>query len=188
MRTSELPPQEGSHVKMSGRPSIGRWTLGWLLVFPVVFIGLIPWRLRVRFEGALAWQGTPWQWIGLWCMLNGLGLVAWCVTLFISEGQGTPLPTHPPQRFVVTGPYQFVRNPMALGFFLMLAGESAVYQSKVVVGYLIFIMTVINLFVRVVEEPDLERRFGSCYVAYKRQVARWVPRLPSGVSTKPHQP
>ena len=28
-----------------------------------------------------------------------------------------------------------------------------------------------------IEEPGLERRFGGSYVAYKRTVGRWFPRL-----------
>ena len=38
-----------------------------------------------------------------------------------------------------------------------------------------------HLFVLLVEEPSLEKRFGESYAAYRRATNRWVPRLPRGV-------
>ena len=32
-------------------------------------------------------------------------------------------------------------------------------------------------FVKVIEEPELERRFGQAYVAYRRRVPMFLPRL-----------
>ena len=151
-------------------------TLGWCVCFPVTFLGFVPWWLHRRLEGPLAWEGSFQQWIGLWLILNGLGLAGWCVNLFNVQGRGTPVPFDPPARFVASGPYRVVRNPMVIGLLLFLLGEAALYQSRAVAVYFLAVMSLAAAFVRWVEEPDLERRFGPPYLAYKRQVPRWVPR------------
>jgi len=138
---------------------------------------LIPWLLlRHNTPGLFAWHWGLWQWLGAWLIINGVGLAAWCVNLFNVEGRGTPLPLDPPKRFVVSGPYRYVRNPMMLGAFLILAGEAAVFASSVLFLYMAVIMVLAHLFVRFWEEPDLARRFGQAYLEYQRQVPRWIPR------------
>ena len=153
-------------------------TLGWFLLLPFTFIGLLPWWLHQQIEGAFAWEGGLGQWIGLWLILDGVGLAGWCVNLFNVEGLGTPVPFDPPTRFVVTGPYQYVRNPMVLGLLLILSGEAALYRSPAVLLYSLGLAVLAGLFVRFVEEPDLERRFGASYRAYKQHVPRWIPKAP----------
>ncbi len=153
-------------------------TLLWLTCVVVPFVGLLPWWLYRQIEAPFVWEGRPGQWLGAWLVLNGIGLGGWCVYLFNVQGRGTPLPLDPPKQFVASGPYRFVRNPMILGLFLILAGETLLYQSLVVAGYFLLAVILIALFVRLVEEPELERRFGASYASYKRQVPRWIPRVP----------
>jgi len=151
-------------------------TLVWFILFPLPFIGLIPWWLHRRFEGPSIWHSSLWQWLGLWLILNGVGLAGWCVNLFNVAGQGTPAPFDPPTQFVVAGPYHYVRNPMMLGMLLVLGGEVALYQSRAVWIYTLVLMAGAYGFVRFWEEPELERRFGETYRDYKRRVPRWIPR------------
>jgi len=162
-------------------------TLCWFVLFPLTLIGVVPWGLHQRFEGSWLWTGSLWQWLGVWLLLNGMGLSAWCVNLFNVEGRGTPLPFDPPKQFVASGPYRYVRNPMMLGIFLILGGEVALYGSRAVWRYTLVLMGVAYSFVRFWEEPDLERRFGHAYLSYKRQVPRWIPRFPQLSRAKPFQ-
>jgi len=161
---------------MSQLSNIRLRTLGWFLALPVPIVGLLPWWINRRVGGPFLWEARPLQWVGLWLIFNGLGLAGWCVNLFNVKGQGTPVPFDPPKRFVVTGPYRFVRNPMILGLWLVLLGEAALYHSRSILWYTLCLMVLATLFVRYWEEPDLERRFGEAYRAYKRQVPAWVPR------------
>ena len=154
-------------------------TLAGFLFIIVPFIGWLPWWLY-RVEGATPFSGHPLQWIGMGLILNGVGLAGWCVQLFMAIGKGTPLPTSPPKYFVAAGPYRFVRNPMVLGLLLVLGGEAALYQSKAVWLYGLLIFAAFYLYIRLVEEPQLSRRFGASYDAYRRQVPRWIPRRISG--------
>lgn len=117
-------------------------------------------------------------WLGAWCILNGLGLAAWCVNLFNVQGRGTPWPFDPPKQFVVSGPYRYVRNPMMLGISLILGGEALLAHSRTLFLYVLGLMVLAHLVVRYWEEPELTRRFGHAYRTYQRQVPRWIPRLP----------
>lgn len=68
---------------------------------------------------------------------------------------------------------------MMLGGGLILVGEALVIASWVLVGYLLALAILAHAFVRYWEGPDLERRFGAAYRAYKRQVPRWMSQPPS---------
>ena len=146
------------------------------LVFPVTVLAFIPSFLCRTFHESCVWRGNWRQWLGGWLIVNGIGLMAWCVQLFYVEGRGTPLPLVPPKRFVANGPYRYVRNPMFLGVFLTLGGEALVCGSPLLGAYLLAVIGVAHLVVRVWEEPRLAGRFGPAYRDYQRQVPRWIPR------------
>src|SRR6202007_956031 len=60
--------------------------------------------------------------LGCAVMAAGGTLAFACMATFVTRGEGTPAPMDPPRKFVAAGPYQFVRNPMAFGGFVVLAG------------------------------------------------------------------
>jgi protein-S-isoprenylcysteine O-methyltransferase Ste14 len=163
-------------------------TFLWFLVFPGFFLGIAPSWLRHQLEGPFRWEGTAGQWLGAWLLLNGAGLAGWCAHLFNVRGRGTPLPLDPPTQFVSEGPYRVVRNPMAIGLFLVLGGQALLYQSKIVALYLLTVAALVHAFVVLVEEPDLKHRFGEPYLAYRRQVPRWLPRPLPRRSIPPPRP
>ena len=110
-------------------------------------------------------------------MLGGLTLVSRTIRLFATVGQGTLAPWAPPSRLVVRGIYRHVRNPMITGVLLILSGEVLVLGS-VPLLQLFGIFLVINLiYIPLLEEPLLEKRFGKQYLRYKQAVPRWIPRL-----------
>ena len=72
--------------------------------------------------------------IGIGAFLAGALVVLSCVVSFVVAGKGTPAPFDPPRRFVASGPYRFVRNPMYLGSFLLLSGYGLYARSPSVLG------------------------------------------------------
>jgi protein-S-isoprenylcysteine O-methyltransferase Ste14 len=66
---------------------------------------------------------------------------------------------------------------MISGVFVVLLGEAVFFGSvALLLWFLLFV--VLNLvYIPFWEEADLERRLGPPYLAYKRDVPRWVPRL-----------
>jgi protein-S-isoprenylcysteine O-methyltransferase Ste14 len=116
--------------------------------------------------------------LGIALMVVGGMLVISCIGWFVVRGRGTPAPFDPPRKFVATGPYKSVRNPMYVGGLIMLVGFGAWWQSVSMLLFALLAALVVHLFVLFLEEPDLERRFGESYVKYKGSVNRWLPRWP----------
>jgi protein-S-isoprenylcysteine O-methyltransferase Ste14 len=113
-------------------------------------------------------------------ILTGLGvaLYLWCLWYFATVGRGTPGPWDAPRRVVDIGPYGWVRNPMYLSVFLVVASETLLFLSVPLLVYLGVIALIVQLFVGAYEEPTMTERFGDGYSAYLRRVPRWIPRPP----------
>ncbi len=107
----------------------------------------------------------------------GLALFVTTVWLFARIGKGTLAPWSPPQHLVVVGPYRHVRNPMASGVVFILLAEALFFGSFSLLGWFGFFLLMHSIVIPLVEEPDLEKRFGEEYLRYKRNVPRWIPRL-----------
>ena len=115
------------------------------------------------------------QFAGALVTLAGAIIALWCVLVFATIGLGTPIPLDPPRRLVVRGPYRFVRNPMAIGVGIALAGVALYYESGQFLLAVAVFMLGIHAMVKFYEEPTLRRTFGSEYVAYCELVHRWIP-------------
>lgn len=109
----------------------------------------------------------------------GVGLLGAMTTmsLFTTEGQGTPAPWAPPKRFVARGPYAYVRNPMILSVFSILLAESLIFGSVALLLLFLLFCFINHFYFIYVEEPGLRKRFGKDYLDYKAHVRRWIPRL-----------
>lgn len=107
----------------------------------------------------------------------GLFGVLWSVSHFIKV-KGTPVPFNPPPELVTTGPYAYVRNPMLMGVFIGLFGLGILLQSiSLVFIFTPFFILLMELELKAVEEPELEKRFGKEYLEYKKRVPMFIPRL-----------
>ncbi|MDE2183370.1 MAG: isoprenylcysteine carboxylmethyltransferase family protein [Alphaproteobacteria bacterium] len=113
--------------------------------------------------------------VGLVAALAGGILCLSCVILFTVRGRGTPAPYDPPRVFVAGGPYRHCRNPMLLGFCIMLAGLAMTLQSPAAVAFAILVFVLGHLMVVAYEEPHLRKSFGQPYLDYCRRVPRWLP-------------
>ena len=118
-------------------------------------------------------------------VLLGLGFVLFVTSLlrFSTEGKGTLAPWDPPRVFVVHGPYRFVRNPMISGVILILFGEACALLSAPHSIWAVCFLIINLVSIPLVEEPQLERRFGDPYREYCRHVRRFIPRLRPWKST-----
>jgi protein-S-isoprenylcysteine O-methyltransferase Ste14 len=113
--------------------------------------------------------------LGAAVLLLGLALWAWCLTLF--RGKGVPF--NPPNELIVRGPYAWVRNPMLTGVSLALLGAGLLLHSISIVFVWTPAFVLLNFIaVKRVEEPELERRLGAEYAAYKQAVPWLLPRRP----------
>jgi protein-S-isoprenylcysteine O-methyltransferase Ste14 len=110
-------------------------------------------------------------------LCSGSWLLAETISLFSRIGKGTLAPWDPPVWFVVKGSYRYVRNPMITGVFVILLGETILLGSGPLFYWFLSFTAGNLLYVPLLEEPGLERRFGDAYRNYKAHVPRWVPRL-----------
>jgi protein-S-isoprenylcysteine O-methyltransferase Ste14 len=117
--------------------------------------------------------------LGAILMLGGLLLVVRTVALFAREGEGTLAPWDQTRRLVVRGPYRYVRNPMLSGVFAILLGEALLFGSVPLLLWFGGVVLANALYMPLIEEPRLKRRFGEEYEAYCANVPRWIPRLTS---------
>lgn len=123
--------------------------------------------------------------LGLALIAAGFTLWLWTVRLFARIGRGTLAPWDPTRRLVVEAPYRHVRNPMITAVLAVLAGEAALFGSPPLLIWFAAFFAINYAGFRVYEEPDLERRFGEDYRAYKRNVPRWLPRHTPWVPPRP---
>ncbi len=121
-----------------------------------------------------------WRPVGALFALPGGALALSCIWMFVRAGRGTPAPFDAPRSFVAAGPYRWVRNPMYVGAFGLLAGAGLWFRSPAVVLLAGVGVLLAHLFVVAYEEPTLGRRFGRTYDDYRSRVNRWIPRPPGG--------
>jgi len=82
-----------------------------------------------------------------------------------------------PRKLVVAGPYERWRHPMITGVALILLGEAIVLGSWAMLVWWAAFVAVNAVYLPLVEEPRLVRRFGDDYEEYRRRVPRFLPRL-----------
>jgi protein-S-isoprenylcysteine O-methyltransferase Ste14 len=152
--------------------SLWRHVAAVLLLPGVVAIGVpavIIWQTDARLH-SLAVVGIP-------LIALGVLLVISTVTLFATVGRGTLAPWDPTSRLIVQGPYRYVRNPMISGVLFILLGEAACFASLPLLIWFAAVFGVNAVYLPLVEERGLRRRFGADYEAYRANVPRWIPRL-----------
>ncbi len=141
------------------------------LIFFLCLVGggglelLRPWQLPVPF---------------FWHLFPGLLLagVAW---RFMMQGHGLfgrlgvdVRTNRPATRLVCQGAYRYSRNPMYTGMVGLLLGVGLAAGSAWMLLAVLPFGLYLNFFVVPREEAYLRRTFGEAYVAYCRQVRRWL--------------
>jgi protein-S-isoprenylcysteine O-methyltransferase Ste14 len=113
---------------------------------------------------------------GVTLLAVGVALFASSLFYFWTRGSGTLAPWDPPRRFVVEGPYRFVRNPMISGVIFVLFGTACMLRSLPHAQWAGIFLLINAIYIPLSEEPMLMTRFGEPYARYKRSVRRFVPR------------
>ena len=147
-----------------------------ILLLPGIIAVIIP--ATILYRTGIGWPPSPWNiGIGSVFMIFGIALMVWTNRLFATVGHGTLAPWNPPQKLVVRGVYQHVRNPMITGALCILLGEAIFFGSWWLLGWFGFALVLNLIYIPLSEEPGLVRRFGDDYLHYTQNVPRWIPRL-----------
>lgn len=148
-----------------------------LLGYPA-FIVLGAWLLDGWLDIPRFAHGSLNSVVAIALIVPGLVLVEWTIGLQFSQGLGTPLPVVATSRLITTGPYRHSRNPMAAGTAMVYLGIALWVGSLSAVALASIYPIVITIYTKLVEEKELERRFGSEYVEYKRNTPFLLPLFP----------
>ena len=151
-----------------------------IAALPFTMAVLIPLWVA-RSNTTLAFGDTPLsrlaQFAGLICLSIGLLLFLSSLRRFAVEGEGTLAPWDPPRRLVVRGPYRYVRNPMISGVVFVLFGEALILLSRPHLSWALTFLAINAIYIPLLEEPQLQSRFGDEYSVYRHNVPRLIPRF-----------
>jgi protein-S-isoprenylcysteine O-methyltransferase Ste14 len=112
-------------------------------------------------------------------LIFGLFCIGWSVIHFLRV-KGTPVPLNPPPKLVCKGPYAYTRNPMLTGIYLFLFGIGFGISNLSLILIFTPLFIIINTIeLKMIEEPELEKRLGKDYLAYKKRTPMYFPRLRS---------
>jgi protein-S-isoprenylcysteine O-methyltransferase Ste14 len=170
------------HIRFQKRRFSKRVRRIQIVTFPVLFIGFFlfapGWWAHHRVSMPIG-LGEPTGWcVGATIGVFGVALYLWTIVLF-AKAQGTQVPVVPTQRLVTSGPYAVSRNPMLMSAVLMVCGGGVALDSWSFIAGGLVIPTAYLLYIKLVEERELEARFGEEYLSYKRSTPFIVPKLRS---------
>jgi protein-S-isoprenylcysteine O-methyltransferase Ste14 len=147
-----------------------------ILVLPFTVTVIVP--FFIHNNNRLLLRGNVVMYItSVFFFAMGLSLFLYTVYLFKSFGKGTLAPWSPTQNLVISGPYQYCRNPMITGVLFILIGESLWLHSINIAIWTAVFFIINTVYFILKEEPDLYKRFGEEYQTYKQHVPRWIPRF-----------
>ena len=112
--------------------------------------------------------------MALFVAASSLGLAS--ALAMVQRGRGTPLPIDGPRHLVISGPYAWVRNPMAVAGLSQGAAVALWLGSPLVLVYVLAGGLAWHRLVRPVEEAYLAATFGDEYRSYRARVPLWLPR------------
>ncbi|HNX68810.1 MAG TPA: isoprenylcysteine carboxylmethyltransferase family protein [Candidatus Omnitrophota bacterium] len=142
---------------------------------------LAGWPFLVGFIGGLfpgaVFSDAAINVISMALFVLGVPWLVWAVVWQLWKGQGTPVPAVPTKKFLQSGPYRYCRHPMMLGFFLYLAGWAVRFnQAGACLGALVLLALLVAE-IKLIEEKELEARFGDAYRQYKKETPFFIPKL-----------
>ena len=123
---------------------------------------------------------TVFQVIGIILALPGLYLMGMSNISLRKLGSGANA-FRLTQRIVDKDVYQYTRNPMSLGYYLIGIALGFISGSTLLTLYVILGIIPVHLFtLKFFEEYELDLRLGEPYRQYKQKVPFLIPKLPAG--------
>jgi protein-S-isoprenylcysteine O-methyltransferase Ste14 len=111
--------------------------------------------------------------IGVFLLL--IGLITGFSGFSAFRKAGTSLrPGDEPTQFITQGPFRFTRNPMYLGFGLILIAAFFLTKSFFFLIPPVVFFLLMNFLLVPFEEKLMTEHFGEPYSEYRRRVRRWL--------------
>ncbi len=113
-------------------------------------------------------------------MAIGIIYAWWSIISQLLKASGTPIPVMPTQKLLVSGPFRYCRNPMTFGTILLYLGIGILVGSFSSIILVSLIAGLLLTYIKLVEEKELELRFGQEYAEYKARTPFFFPRFNPG--------
>jgi protein-S-isoprenylcysteine O-methyltransferase Ste14 len=134
---------------------------GFLVSVPLVFAAL--WFRNESENEYIIWP------VGLFVFFIGMAIRIWA-----QQHLRYRLKVH--KELTLTGPYQFVRNPVYIGTILIVLGMTILLELLWLVPVTFVWCAIVYSLVVHYEEVHLLQRYGESYRKYMSEVPRWLPR------------
>ncbi len=147
-----------------------------LVILPLALIYLAPLLDRQLGLPSLAFGAIN---VILGCAVSVAGILLAWLTIYVqfTIGRGTPVPMMATQQLIVQRPYNYCRNPMALGAILLYLGVAILLGSIGAVVLVLIGAVLLMTYIKLVEEKEMVLRFGESYQAYRKQTPFIIPRF-----------
>lgn len=139
----------------------------------VVFVFVILALLLGRTTTILPLAPQFLSWLGLAVSALGLGLGLLALREF-KRMQTFAKSKSSAMNLVTTGVYSYTRNPVNLGFLLILIGLPLTGGNYWGLALMPMFIVAMNSLIIQPEEAQLEKKFKGEYTAYKSRVRRWI--------------
>jgi protein-S-isoprenylcysteine O-methyltransferase Ste14 len=180
----EAPTAMNRYKKWSERKYSSSQRIMAVIFGGIIFWIVIPVFIVVASAFIDSWVTLPrffYGWvntlIALIFMIAGWLFANWTVKVQFALGKGTPLPLMPTQKLVIRRPYNFCRNPMTLGTTAFYLGIALWTGSLSAVAISLIYPVGILIYIKLIEEKELEERFGLEYLEYKQRTPFLIPRF-----------
>jgi protein-S-isoprenylcysteine O-methyltransferase Ste14 len=107
-------------------------------------------------------------------LIGALTCVSGIVSFRHSKTTVNPMKPEEASSLVTSGIYKYTRNPMYLGFVLLLLGWAALLSNLAALALLPAFIVYITSFQIMPEEHALASLFPHAYPAYRARVRRWI--------------
>jgi protein-S-isoprenylcysteine O-methyltransferase Ste14 len=81
----------------------------------------------------------------------------------------------PTKKLIIIGPFKYCRNPMTLGTIMAFSGIVVMIGSYTSLLFVVLFTMILIAYIKLVEEKELEFRFGKEYVDYKNDTPFIIP-------------
>ena len=140
-------------------------------LYPALGIGIayfLQLYLPLYLPGSIALKAAA------WCVfVLALLLIGWALTT-LRKFKTTTLAYQASRYLVTTGPYRFSKNPMYLGFILLMVASALATANAWILLSIAPTLWLLSVYTIGPEEDFLRKQFGSSYQNYSVKVRRWL--------------
>ena len=144
------------------------------IIIPAILIFLLPQvDIIIGIESFFVGFGNIIS--GVIAIIIGGFLALWTIIAQYKLASGTPFPMLPTKKLIIVGPFKYCRNPMTLGTIMVYSGVAILIGSYTALFVIVIFSLILIVYLKLLEEKELEMRFGKEYLEYKKNTPFILP-------------